>query len=235
VGVEVQQVAAVAELRQPPTAAEPQQAAMAVVVTTAEVVTVPSTLPAPAVASSSQAVVVEIPDDDVPLPSWDQWAGPAASAPEASAGALVVKGGVGAALGRPTDGAGASSSRAGPSARPEQEQEHADAPPTHFVEAQAEQGLWQELRDHGALLNRALNEALRIHSGPAWRVFQVSWVLSGFAVLSPALFAFVLFLMPVLLASLVGGRSWSTGLGRGTTPSTASMPNFTSTGGSTRP
>jgi hypothetical protein len=59
--------------------------------------------------------------------------------------------------------------RAGPSARPEQE--HADAPPAHFVEAQAEQGLWQELCDHDASLNRALNEALRIHSGPAWRVF----------------------------------------------------------------
>jgi hypothetical protein len=56
--------------------------------------------------------------------------------------------------------------------RPEQEREHADAPPAHFVDAQAEQGLWQELRDHGASLNRALNEALRIHSGPAWRVLK---------------------------------------------------------------
>jgi hypothetical protein len=35
--------------------------------------------------------------------------------------------------------AGASSSRAGPAARPEQEREHADAPPAHFVDAQAEQ------------------------------------------------------------------------------------------------
>jgi hypothetical protein len=55
-----------------------------------------------------------------------------------------------------------------------QEREHADTPSAHFVMAQAEQGLWQELRDHGASLNRALNEALQIHSGPAWRVFQVS-------------------------------------------------------------
>jgi hypothetical protein len=208
---------------------------MAVVATTAEVVTAPSTLSAPAVAGSSQAVVVEIPDDDVPPPGWDQWAGPAASAPEASAGALVVRGGVGAALGRPTDGARASSSRAGPSASPEQEQEHADTPPAHFVEAQAEQGLWQELRDHGASLNRVLNEALRIHSGPAWHVFQVSWVPLGFAILSSAPFAFVLFLTPVLLASLVGCRSWSAGLRRGTTPSTASTPTFTGIGGSTRP
>jgi hypothetical protein len=57
-----------------------------------------------------------------------------------------------------------------------------------FVDAQAEQGLWQELRDHGASLNRALNEALRIHNGPAWRVFQVSWVSPSFAVPPPALF-----------------------------------------------
>jgi hypothetical protein len=42
-----------------------------------------------------------------------------------------------------------------------------------FADAQEEQELWGELRDHGAALNRALNEALRIHGGPAWRVFQV--------------------------------------------------------------
>jgi hypothetical protein len=80
---------------------------------------------------------------------------------------LVVRSDVGAALGHPADGVGASSSRAGPGARPEQEREHADAPPAHFVDAQAEQGLWQKLRDHGASLNQALNEALRIHSGTA--------------------------------------------------------------------
>jgi hypothetical protein len=56
----------------------------------------------------------------------------------------------------PTDGAGASSSHAtlptsGSSAtRPEQERERAGAPLAHFVEAQTEQGLWQELRDHSA-------------------------------------------------------------------------------------
>jgi hypothetical protein len=32
----------------------------------------------------------------------------------------------------------------------------------------------EELRDHGASLNLALNEALWIHSGPAWRAFHVS-------------------------------------------------------------
>jgi hypothetical protein len=83
----------------------------------------------------------------------------------------VARGDIGAALRHPADGIGASSSRAGLAARLEQEREHADAPPAHFVEAQAEQQLWQELRDHCASLNRALNEVLRIHSGPAWRVF----------------------------------------------------------------
>jgi hypothetical protein len=78
------------------------------------------------------------------------------------------------ALERPADGAGPSSPRAGPAARREQWQDEADALPAHFIDAQAEQGLWEELRDHGASLNRVLNEALRIHSDPAWRAFQVS-------------------------------------------------------------
>jgi hypothetical protein len=102
------------------------------------------------------------------------------SAPEGVAGAPVARGDIGATLGCPADGVRASSSPVGPAARLEQEREHADAPQAHFIEAQAEQGLWQELRDHGASLNRALNEALRIHSSPAWRVFQVSWVSWGF-------------------------------------------------------
>jgi hypothetical protein len=73
---------------------------------------------------------------------------------------------------RPTHGAEASSSRAAlPApdavvARPKQEQGHAGAPPAHFDEAQAEQALWQEFRDHDASLNNTLNEALRIHGVP---------------------------------------------------------------------
>jgi myosin heavy subunit len=66
-------------------------------------------------------------------------------------------------------GAEASSSRVGRSAPGEG---HVSDPPA-FADAQEEQELWVELRDHGAVLNRALNEALRIHGGPAWRVFQV--------------------------------------------------------------
>jgi hypothetical protein len=146
------------------------------VATTAVAVAAPPTSPVLAAAGSPGAAVAEIPDeDDVQPPGWDQWASALASAPEASVGALVARGDVGAMLGRLADGAGASSSRARPAALLEQEREHTDAPPAHFIEAQAEQGLWQELRDHGASLNRALNEALRIHSGPVWRVFQVSW------------------------------------------------------------
>jgi hypothetical protein len=78
-----------------------------------------------------------------------------------------------------THGAEASSSRGAlptPDAivtRPEQGRGLTGAPPTHFDEAQAEQALWQEFRDHDASLNNALNEALRIHGGPTWWIFQV--------------------------------------------------------------
>jgi hypothetical protein len=84
--VEAQQVAPVVEPRQPPTAAEPQQAVMVMAATTAVAVAAPSTLSAPAVVDSPQAEVVEIPDDDVPPPGWEQWASLPASVPEASAG-----------------------------------------------------------------------------------------------------------------------------------------------------
>jgi hypothetical protein len=73
----------------------------------------------------------------------------------------------------PTHGARALSSRAALSApdgtvvRLEQEREHASAPPAHFSEAQAEQALWQEFRNHGTSLNSALNEAWWFHAGPA--------------------------------------------------------------------
>jgi hypothetical protein len=74
--------------------------------------------------------------------------------------------------GGPRHGAEASLSRAGPPASGE-ERVDAPPPPPHFADAQEEQQLWEELRDHGASLNRALNEALRIHGRPAWRVLKV--------------------------------------------------------------
>jgi hypothetical protein len=92
-------------------------------------------------------------------------------------GVLAVRDDGGVMSGRPADGAEASSSRAvlpasdGAAAHPRQERERADAPPAHFASAQAEQALWQEFRDHGASLNRVLNEALRIPGGTAWRIF----------------------------------------------------------------
>jgi hypothetical protein len=138
--------------------------------------------------------VVKILNDDVPAPGWDQWVSLPVPAPEPPTGLFVVRDNGGAVVGCPADSAETSSSRAalptsgGPVAHPEQERERVGAPPAHFVEAQVEQELWQELCDHGALLNRALNEVLRIHSGPSWRVFQVSWILSDFAVSSPTFF-----------------------------------------------
>jgi hypothetical protein len=116
---------------------------------------------------------------------------------------LVVREDGSVALGRPTNGVEASSSRAvfpasnSAAAHPEQERERADGPPTHLASAQAEQALWQEFRDHGASLNRALNEALRIHGGPAWRIFRFSDFSLGFVVFPFISLAFALPLTPV--------------------------------------
>jgi hypothetical protein len=41
-------------------------------------------------------------------------------------------------------------------------------------EVQAEQALWQEFCEHGASLNAALTEALRLHGGPSFQLFEVS-------------------------------------------------------------
>jgi hypothetical protein len=168
-----QQPVAEAGLQQPAAEVEPQPAALATAVTTVVAVAAPPTSPVPSAAGGPEAAVVEITDDDddVPPPGWDQWASAPTPAPEASTGVLVAQSGAGAALGHPMDGVGPSSPRAGPSARLEQGQEGADAPPAHYIDAQAEQGLWEEVRDHGASLNRALNEALWIHGGPAWHTF----------------------------------------------------------------
>jgi hypothetical protein len=123
----------------------------------------------------------------------------------------VVRDDGGVAPGRPADGAEASSSRGvlpasyGTATRPEQGRERADAPPAHFASAQAEKALWQEFRDHGASLNRALNEALRIHGGPAWRVFQVSGSSPGFAIFFFVSSVFGLFLT-LVFPRLIGRR-----------------------------
>jgi hypothetical protein len=45
--------------------------------------------PEPALAGSSQAMALEIPDDDAPPPGWDQWVNLPMPSPEPQAGALV--------------------------------------------------------------------------------------------------------------------------------------------------
>jgi hypothetical protein len=181
-------------------AVEPQQVVAALTVAMTTAVTAPSIPPMLAPVSGSQAVVVEIPDDNTPPPGWDQWGNMPAPAPEPPTGVLIMRDDGGVMSGRPADGAEASSSCAvlpasdGTAARPEQERERADAPPVYFASAQAEQALWQEFRDHGASLNRALNEALRIHGGPAWRIFQVSDFSPGFVVFPFISSAFALLL-----------------------------------------
>jgi hypothetical protein len=160
-------------------AAESQQVAADTTAVMTMAVTAPSILPAPAPVSGSQAVVVEVPDDDTPPPGWDQWGSLLAPASEPPVGVLVMRDDGCVMSGRPTDSAKASSLYAvlpasdGAAARPEWEWERIIAPPAHFVDAQVEQALWQEFRDHDTSLNRAMNEVLRIHNGPAWRIFQV--------------------------------------------------------------
>jgi hypothetical protein len=134
----------------------------------------------PVFAAIDQAAVVEIPDDDTPPPGWGQWENWPAPALEPAAGVLVVREDGRVVPPRLTNGGEASSSRAGLPPPPntivaglEQEREPAGAPPAYFNEAQAEQALWQEFRDHGASLNNALDEALRIHASSAWQIFKV--------------------------------------------------------------
>jgi hypothetical protein len=94
-------------------------------------------------------MAVEIPDDDVPPPGWDQWVNLPMPVPEPQAGALVRRWDGHMVAGGRGHGAEASSSRAGPPASGE---ERVDEPPSHLVDAQEEQQLWEELRDHGASL-----------------------------------------------------------------------------------
>jgi hypothetical protein len=88
----------------------------------------------PALAGSSQATAVEIPDDDVPPPGWDQWASLPTPAPEPQAGALVRRwDGYMVAEGS-RHGVEASSSHTAP---PGLGEERVDEPPA-FTDAQEE-------------------------------------------------------------------------------------------------
>jgi hypothetical protein len=63
-------------------AAELQQAATAPSAAMTTTVIAPSVPPVPAPIDDSQAAAVEIPDDNVPPPGWDQWVSLPAPAPE---------------------------------------------------------------------------------------------------------------------------------------------------------
>jgi hypothetical protein len=88
-------------------------------------------------------MAVEIPDDDVPPPGWDQWASLPMPAPEPQAGALVRRWDGHMVVVGSRCGVEASSSRAAP---PGLGEEHIDEPPA-FADVQEEQQLWEELRD----------------------------------------------------------------------------------------
>jgi hypothetical protein len=80
----------------------------------------------PALAGSSQTTAVEIPDDDVPLPGWDQWASLPTPAPEPQAGALARRWDGRMVAGGWRHGVEASSSHAG---HPASGEERVDVPP----------------------------------------------------------------------------------------------------------
>jgi hypothetical protein len=88
----------------------------------------------PALAGSSRAVVVEIPNDDSPPPGWDQWVNFPVPSPESQEGALVRRWDGHMVAGGQGLGAEASSSRGGRSAPGEG---RVDKPPT-FADAQEE-------------------------------------------------------------------------------------------------
>jgi hypothetical protein len=89
--------------------------------------------------------------------------------------------------------------------------------PPAFADARGEQELWGELRSHGTTLNRELNEALRVHGGPAWLVFQVSHGCSSF---SPFVFVHCIQVLALTGFDSVIARSSSVVPMTGTTPST---------------
>jgi hypothetical protein len=93
-------------------ATEPQQVATTTTVIMTMAVTAPSILPVPAPAGDNQVAVVEIQDEAVLLPRWDQWGILPAPAPERSVGVLVMREDGCVMSGRLAHGAEASLSRA---------------------------------------------------------------------------------------------------------------------------
>jgi hypothetical protein len=101
----------------------------------------------------------------------------------------------------------------------DQERESASAPLACFNEARAEQALWQEFRNHGALVNSALNEAPRIHASPTWQIFKVRALVVEFEIF-PCRFRARAFSDPAFSrVSFIADRSLRAVLERGTTAS----------------
>jgi hypothetical protein len=102
-----------------------------------------------------------------------------ALAPEHVSGVLVMREDDYVMARHPAHDPGASTSHTAPPtsnaavARPEQELRHAGSSPAHFDEAKAEQALWQEFRDYGASIDNVLTEALQVHGGASFHIFQV--------------------------------------------------------------
>jgi hypothetical protein len=80
----------------------------------------------------------------------------------------------------PAHDAKASTSRASPPAsdvaisQPKQGLHRPGVPHALLDKTQAEQALWLEFCDHGASINNTLTEALQLHGGPSFRLFEVS-------------------------------------------------------------
>jgi hypothetical protein len=87
---------------------EPQQVAVATTAVMTTAVIAPSISPAPALVGGPQVAVVDVPDDDVPLPGWDQWVSLPTPAPEPPTGVLVTTEGGCVMPRRPVHGAEAS-------------------------------------------------------------------------------------------------------------------------------
>jgi hypothetical protein len=121
----------------------------------------------PALTGSSQATTVEIPADDVPPPGWDQWASLPTPAPEPQAGVLVRRWDSHMVVGGPRHGTEASSSRAAP--LPWAKSASMRPPLRRCPRGAAAVGGAPQPQ----CLTQPLNEALWIHGGPAWHVFQV--------------------------------------------------------------
>jgi hypothetical protein len=77
--------------------------------------------------------------------------------------------------------------------------------PAHFNEAQAEQALWQEFRDHDASLNNMLNEALRISGVLRGGSSTYAFFLLNFGVSSPLISSERVPLLTQFLSCLVRG------------------------------